>query len=427
MRKMQIVTLVIGLSLVTMFAIMGATGVFAGTPTPPPGPGTPPTPVTTPVESFRSRVQGTGNQVITQFTLNSNFTFGERVNITDEATWASHHNALRELALGSAVTTALNNDVVFFTMVDDQLFSGVRSGYWAGFLNIQGEPEARTGAMVTPVPGMTLEILENGYVFENSGGLAAGATAITAGTEWRSILMVIQNGNVFRHVVEGDTVGGTWASWASPVNNQGLALLDLNQITTGAPAAVQIDATEGTVNFADFGSFFIASDYTTIQFNLDVEMTNGDYFMFSLNTGTEQLTSANTPYYVMSSFFGVRMQNGHLYVAFASRDSRFALNTTPDRWEQAGAQVRRVANLNNIRITFSADYGTVSINSPTMITPMSGTHLVSNCDLRPEQYEDTLGRWFEGYQEFRTASVLRSFWLSDFNVADILVSNIRVA
>jgi len=171
-----------------------------------------------PVQEMRARIQGqsgVGSQVILQFSLHREFRFGAVETEFTAESWEAYNMALSELALGNAITTDLQNDIVFFARSGEDKITAIRNRYWAGYLNIQKSPDTRDNFV--PLAGSNHERLlerscEN-QVYENAGGLLPGISVTTEQeTPWEVILMIIEDGQVFRYVVKGAGVGATWAS-----------------------------------------------------------------------------------------------------------------------------------------------------------------------------------------------------------------------
>jgi len=393
MSKMQIAAFALGLAAIVAIAIAGAMGAFAGTPPYEPGPGPGPEPVaTSPVESFRGRIQqGAGRVAIFQFTLAEEFTFGTLE--FDADSWAEHNAALTALIADDAITTNLQNNIVIFGTANGELVTSIISGGWAGSWNVIANADNREG--VTNLAGSnserTLEVLAAGQAYENAANLTG---SIYNHNAWELGMIVIVDGQVFRYNVGGV---GRVTDWANTPHTENLTEFDLSE-TTGN--SVNINTETGVVSYENGGFLRINQDTTTIQFNIDTQLEDGEFLVFSIN-------SADEAGYIMSAFVGAKMVDEQLYIAFAPRDSRFGLYC-PTEWATRGIATRQVANLNDIRLTFSAGYVNATLSSPTMVgDAITGRHL-------PDAGTRTPTRMF-------------TVWLLENNVAGIAISNILVA
>ncbi|MCL2522025.1 MAG: hypothetical protein FWE36_04105 [Erysipelotrichales bacterium] len=167
-----------------------------------------------PVGMARARVQGaTGNggQVILQFTLLYDFEFGTVETEFNAETWLEYNELLAELADGKMTTTTLQNDIVFFARSDGEKITSVRNRYWAGYLNIQKQPDSRDDSVSLSGSNHNriLEKSKPDQVYENAGGLISSNFILSE--SWEVVLMVIENGYVFRHIVIGTGNGPNWA------------------------------------------------------------------------------------------------------------------------------------------------------------------------------------------------------------------------
>ncbi|MCL2586859.1 MAG: hypothetical protein FWE31_01315 [Firmicutes bacterium] len=165
-----------------------------------------------------------------------------------------------------------------------------------------------------------------------------------------------------------------------PVLGDGLNAMNLSNVRPSNSDIVAINAAAGTVTFSmgAGGSVLIEQTHTAIQFDLVTQMiNNGDFVVFSVDTGTAENVI------VASAFVGVKMHQGNLYVAFASREVNFGLEAIGTWVQDSRVTVRRATSFNGLRMTFANNYETVSFRSSTMHgMAITGEHVTGAVNIR---------------------------------------------